>query len=410
MYAKFVHRMLLITLLAVAYPAASFAGFFGVGVTVGFAPPPLPVYVQPPCPAPGYIWTPGFWAYSADDQDYYWVPGTWVVAPTFGWLWTPGYWGLIDAEYVWHEGYWGPHVGFYGGINYGFGYFGSGFVGGYWRDHDFYYNRSVTNVSNVSITNVYNRTVINNNSYATRPSFNGRNGVEARPTHGDLLAAREPHRGLTAPQRSQSLSARTLPSSLASVNHGHPQVAATPRPGIFHGQGVMPARYANGTSAPSSRPSHIDGSRGLSSNRDTSHYSPPMNARPQASASHEQHAPNASAPQHVGYAPNRVRASAADSRATAAHWSPPSNAPHYAPNAATAPSAPQRAWTPAAHSPPARQAFAQAPRSAPSLPRSTPSVPRNAPSAPRNAPSTSHSYSQPPHTGRQAPSQSQRRG
>jgi hypothetical protein len=272
--------------------------------------------------------------------------------------------------------------------------------------------------------------VINNNSYATRPSFNGRNGVEARPTHGDLLAAREPHRGLTAPQRSQSLSARTLPSSLASVNHGHPQVAATPRPGIFHGQGVMPARYANGTSAPSrtsapsSRPSHIDGSRGLSSNRDTSHYSPPMNARPQASASHEQHAPNASAPQHVGYAPNRVRASAADSRATAAHWSPPSNAPHYAPNAATAPSAPQRAWTPAAHSPPARQEFAQAPhyapsaprsapsapRSAPSAPRSAPSVPHNAPSAPRNAPSASHFNSQPPHPSRQAPSQGQRRG
>jgi hypothetical protein len=207
MYAKFIHRALLITLLAVAYPAASFAGFLGVGVTVGFAPPPLPVYVQPPCPAAGYIWTPGYWAYSADDQDYYWVPGTWVLAPSFGWLWTPGYWGLIDAEYVWHEGYWGPHVGFYGGISYGFGYFGSGFVGGYWRDHDFYYNRSVTNVSNVNITNVYNRTVINNNSYGSRPSFNGRNGVEARPTHGDLLAAREPHRALTAAQRSQSLSA-----------------------------------------------------------------------------------------------------------------------------------------------------------------------------------------------------------
>jgi hypothetical protein len=373
MYAKFVHRMVLITLLAVAYPAASFAGFFGVGVTVGFAPPPLPVYVQPPCPAPGYIWTPGFWAYSADDQDYYWVPGTWVVARTFGWLWTPGYWGLIDAEYVWHEGYWGPHVGFYGGINYGFGYFGSGFVGGYWRDHDFYYNRSVTNVSNVSITNVYNRTVINNNSYGTRPSFNGRNGVEARPTHGDLLAAREPHRALTAPQRSQSLSARTLPSSLASVNHGHPQIAATPRPGVFHGQGVMPSRYAGGISAPA-RPSLADRNHGLASNRDTSHYSAPMNARP--------HGPSASAAR-VGYAPNRARAPAADSRATTAHWSPP---PH----------APQGGWIPAARSAPGRHSSAP--------------VPRNVPSVPRNAPSAPHGYSQPPHVSRQAPSQGQRRG
>src|SRR6266851_5487015 len=188
MYAKFVHRALLITLLALAYPAASFAGIFNIGVTVGFAPPPLPVYVQPPCPAPGYIWTPGYWAYSDDEEDYYWVPG-----------------------------YWGPHVGFYGGINYGFGYFGSGFLGGYWRDRDFYYNRAVTNVSNVNVTNVYNRTVINKNFHGPLPSFNGKNGAESRPTHGELLAAREPHRAITAPQRFQAASALALPSSLASV-------------------------------------------------------------------------------------------------------------------------------------------------------------------------------------------------
>ncbi len=45
MYTKFVHRTVLITLLVLAYPAASFAGFVGVGVTVGFGP--LSVYVQP---------------------------------------------------------------------------------------------------------------------------------------------------------------------------------------------------------------------------------------------------------------------------------------------------------------------------------------------------------------------------
>src|ERR1700736_2503130 len=176
MYAKFVHRALLITLLAVAYPAASFAGFFGVGVTVGFAPPPLPVYVQPPCPSPGYVWAPGYWAY--DDDDYYWVPGTWVLAPEFGLLWTPGYWSVVDDYFAWHAGYWAPHVGFYGGINYGFGYFGTGFVGGYWRDHDFYYNRAVTNITNVNITNVYNSRVYNNrNGVAeTRASYNGGNG------------------------------------------------------------------------------------------------------------------------------------------------------------------------------------------------------------------------------------------
>ena len=235
MYTKFVHRTVLIMLLALTYPAASFAGFVSVGVTVGVAPPPLPVYVQPPCPAPGYIWTPGYWAFSRDAGDYFWVPGTWVLAPAFGLLWTPGYWGLVDAEYVWHEGYWGPHVGFYGGINYGFGYFGSGFVGGYWRDRNFYYNRAVTNVSNVSFTHVYNRTVINNNRFGSRPSFNGANGVHAQPTRSDLLAMHEAHRAPTAQQRSH----------FASATHGHPQVAATQRPGVFHGRRVAAAHLAS---------------------------------------------------------------------------------------------------------------------------------------------------------------------
>ena len=171
------HRVILIAMLAMAFPAASFAGFgVGIGINVGFAPPPLPIYAQPPCPAPGYIWTPGYWGYAGDDEDYYWVPGTWVMAPSEGLLWTPGYWGEVGGGYALNEGYWGPQVGFYGGINYGFGYFGEGFAGGYWQGDDFFYNRSVTNVSNVNITNVYNRT-INNNSYGSRASFNGVHGV-----------------------------------------------------------------------------------------------------------------------------------------------------------------------------------------------------------------------------------------
>ena len=38
--------------------------------------------------------------------------------------------GLGGDGFVFYDGYWGPHVGFYGGINYGFGYFGLGFEGG----------------------------------------------------------------------------------------------------------------------------------------------------------------------------------------------------------------------------------------------------------------------------------------
>src|SRR6476646_11883218 len=71
-----------------------------VGITVGFAPPDLPIYEQPICPEEGYIWTPGYWAWDDDDGDYYWVPGTWVMAPEPGLLWTPAYWGWEGNAYV----------------------------------------------------------------------------------------------------------------------------------------------------------------------------------------------------------------------------------------------------------------------------------------------------------------------
>ncbi len=111
-----------------------------VFVSVGFAPPAIPVYTQPICPGDGYIWTPGYWAYT--DDGYQWVDGAWVLAPYTGALWTPGYWGYDGGAYVWNAGYWGPTVGYYGGLNYGFGYFGVGFYGGYWNHGAFFYNRA----------------------------------------------------------------------------------------------------------------------------------------------------------------------------------------------------------------------------------------------------------------------------
>ncbi|MGA7402218.1 MAG: YXWGXW repeat-containing protein, partial [Candidatus Sulfotelmatobacter sp.] len=57
----------------------------GIGISVRIGPPALPVYEQPLCPGPGYLWTPGYWAWS-DDDGYYWVPGTWVEAPEPGLL------------------------------------------------------------------------------------------------------------------------------------------------------------------------------------------------------------------------------------------------------------------------------------------------------------------------------------
>ncbi len=127
--------------------------FAGTVVSITVAPPALRVYAQPPCPGDDYIWTPGHWAY--DPSGYYWVPGAWVLAPHPGYLFTPGYWGFVNGAYVWHHGYWGLHVGFYGGVNYRFGYTGVGFHGGYWRGGHFFYNRAVANVDARKIHNIY---------------------------------------------------------------------------------------------------------------------------------------------------------------------------------------------------------------------------------------------------------------
>lgn len=213
-----------------------------IGISVRLGPPALPVYEQPLCPGPGYLWTPGYWSWD-DDDGYYWVPGTWVVAPV-GMLWTPGYWGWNNGLYVWNAGYWGPHIGFYGGINYGFGYGGVGFVGGEWRGGAFFYNTAVMHVDTVHITNVYvNRTVIVNNE--SHVAFNGgEGGVAARPTPQEAAYAREPHTAPLAAQMQQEHAAHQDRANFASVNHGAPAVAATARPGEFSGRGVVAARSA----------------------------------------------------------------------------------------------------------------------------------------------------------------------
>ena len=204
-----------------------------IGVSITVAPPAIPVYTQPICPGPNYIWTPGYWAWGPDG--YYWVPGTWVVAPAVGLLWTPGYWGWGDGVYIWHAGYWGPHVGFYGGINYGFGYFGVGYEGGYWRGRDFFYNRSVTRVNTTIIHNVYDRRVVERS--VSRVSYNGgRGGINARPTAREETATRERRFGATSVQTRQESLARSDRRQWASENHGRPGVTASQRAGEFGGR------------------------------------------------------------------------------------------------------------------------------------------------------------------------------
>jgi WXXGXW repeat (2 copies) len=253
MYKAYFIRFLMLALLMAAVPALSSAQIsVGVGLSVHIGPPPLPVYAQPVCPGPGNIWTPGYWAYGP--SGYYWVPGTWVVAPAVGVLWTPGYWGWGGGAYLWHAGYWGPHVGFYGGINYGFGYGGVGYGGGFWNHGVFAYNTAVTNVNTTIIHNTYiNRTVINNVT-VNRVSYNGgTGGIMARPNPGEQAAMREQHMAATGEQMQHEQTARSNRAMLASVNHGRPLIAATPRAGQFEGHGVETARAAAPRPAASSR-------------------------------------------------------------------------------------------------------------------------------------------------------------
>jgi hypothetical protein len=237
-------RTFILAAIGFAVPAVSFAQIsVGVGVAVRVAPPELPVYEQPLCPGEGYIWTPGYWAYG--DDDYYWVPGTWVLAPRVGVLWTPGYWGWGDGGYIWHVGYWGPHVGFYGGVNYGFGYVGVGYLGGRWDHGHFAYNRAVNNVNITVIHNTYNTRISNRYRTSTRVSYNGgTGGIRARETARDRQIEREHHIEKTSVQVQHQQEARKDRSQFASVNHGRPNVAATPRPGAFNDRGAVHASEA----------------------------------------------------------------------------------------------------------------------------------------------------------------------
>ncbi|HZI84001.1 MAG TPA: hypothetical protein VFF44_08800 [Casimicrobiaceae bacterium] len=217
--------------LSLALLGTALSASASVYVSVSFAPPPIPVYEQPLCPGPLYIWVPGYWAYGP--EGYYWVPGTWVLAPFIGALWTPGYWGWSGTVYVWHPGYWGRHVGFYGGIDYGYGYFGVGYSGGYWNGGAFYYNVSVSHVDTSTIRYTY-RSEVRHAAHVSRVSYNGGpGGTAARATAAERIAAHETHRPPTPIQvRHERLASRDR-SLFASVNHGSPPLAATPRAAAF---------------------------------------------------------------------------------------------------------------------------------------------------------------------------------
>ncbi|HEY1801463.1 MAG TPA: hypothetical protein VGG46_11065 [Terriglobales bacterium] len=281
-------RTYIFAALLVVLPAAAFGG---IGISVTIAPPVLPVYTQPVCPGDGYIWTPGYWAYGP--EGYYWVAGTWVLAPQPGLLWTPGYWGFSSGAYLWHAGYWGPHVGFYGGVDYGYGYGGVGFVGGRWDHGHFFYNTAVSRVNVTVIHNVYHTEVIHRN--VSRVSYNGPGGRNIRPTAEQERFDHERHFERTPVQVQHEHMASTRPDNFASRNHGRPSAPAmsrpmnahnVPRPGNPH-ENMKPMAPAHNTNVP--RPAN----GGFHGNANNGHpNNPPHNEAPHNMAPHNEPAHN----------------------------------------------------------------------------------------------------------------------
>jgi WXXGXW repeat (2 copies) len=383
MRSKFSIRTLLFALMLVLIPASSFAGVF---VSINIAPPPLPVYSQPYCPGPGYIWTPGYWAYGP--EGYFWVPGTWVVAPFVGGLWTPGYWGWGNGLYAWHGGYWGTQVGFYGGVNYGYGYGGHGYEGGYWHGNEFNYNRSVNNVNVTNIHNVYNKTVINNVN-VTRVSYNGGNGgVQARPSAQEQQAIRYKRQDALPAQMQHEQAAASNRMQLASVNHGAPTVAATPRPGAFQDRNVVRSEHVSAPPAHVTAPQNEQVQR--SANPAGSGRAPLITAHPNGTEN----------PAHEGQPANRPSYNAAQQNAGHPSYNAPQQhqqaaqpqPPHY--NAAT----PQHQQSP---QPQYQQRPAPQPQHAQNAPHSQPAPHEQSAPHPQPAPhEQSAPHSQPaPHEG-----------
>jgi len=193
------------------------------------APPDLFDYDQPFAPGPYFLWIPGYWAHNL--RGFFWVPGQWARAPFMGALWTPPYWSFSGGAYRFHSGYWGTHIGYYGGVNYGFGYNGVGFYGGYWRGNEFFYNTAVTRVP-ATISTAYNHTtIVNGVTYgagiSVRTSYNGGpGGLKVRPLRSEIAAAHEPRMPET---RSQALIRNQYsrrPDVAFSQNQGHPVSAA----------------------------------------------------------------------------------------------------------------------------------------------------------------------------------------
>ena len=147
------------------------------------------------------MWTPGYWAYG--DDGYYRVRGT--IMPRMTARSGPRRTGAGPMAFTFSIPDTGDfNVGYYGGVDYGFGYLGIGFIGGRWHGHDFEYNRAYMHVDDRRIHNVYDdrgdasRYMVARDS---RVSYSGGpGGIRHDPSPQERAAMHEQHMGRTSYQ------------------------------------------------------------------------------------------------------------------------------------------------------------------------------------------------------------------
>jgi hypothetical protein len=88
---------------AVAVPAYAQVSF---NVNIG---PPAPQYELVPAMSPGYVWAPGYWAWSG--ERHVWVRGRSIVQRT-GYNWAPDRWDQRNSGYYRTAGHWEQDRGY----------------------------------------------------------------------------------------------------------------------------------------------------------------------------------------------------------------------------------------------------------------------------------------------------------
>lgn len=89
--------------LAIALAAGS-AAFAQVSIHISLAPP-TPQYEVIPMLQPGYVWAPGYWAWSNDRH--VWVRGR-IMLQRPEYLWQPDHWEQSNGTYYRQVGRWEP--------------------------------------------------------------------------------------------------------------------------------------------------------------------------------------------------------------------------------------------------------------------------------------------------------------